>query len=300
MPEVIAAALIPLLTGLGASLATATFIATCPQGEVCAPSISAADDDGLFLRHVWPHDVRTRGELIARLCARPESTSRLKSFTGAIVRRLAGTSDRQFEKMLTEHARHGRQETCVEMALSDEMRPLAAEMDMDEPGKFKALLADGYWPHMTAGLCLEPMISESAMLFSNSRLAIRKGDLVAYAAKGSPTMACKVFLGDGGGKVFMWCNKPAAVYILDYDQLIHVSRVALVKQTGEPLKDARELDFSPLFSQGARKVMSMADDVPFIAPKEMDILYGLGIALADIVEAIRALPDSRLAGARIA
>ncbi|GEM_PF-4474266 len=35
----------------------------------------------------------------------------------------------------------------------------------------------------------------------------------------------------------------------------------------------------------------MADDLPYIAPKEKDILYALGLALADILDAIRALPD---------
>ncbi|GEM_PF-4530671 len=210
------------------------------------------DDDGLFLQHVWPHAVKTRRELVERLSARPISTSRLKAFTNTIVRNLAGTTDRQLEQILSQHQKHGFQEATVEMPISDEMGPLSAEMERDEPGKFRALLDDGHWPHMTAGLCLEPLICEGAMMFSNSRLAIRKGDLVAYAAKGSPTMGCKVYLGNGGGKVFLWSSKPAAVYIIDDHQLIHVSRVALVKQPGEPLKDARELDFGPLLSQGAK------------------------------------------------
>ncbi|RWX74441.1 hypothetical protein EPK99_24980 [Neorhizobium lilium] len=178
--------------------------------------------------------------------------------------------------------------------ITPEMALVREEMEGDKPGLFMQLLGEGNWPHLALGRCLEPMVVEGSLMFTDSRLDIRKGDLVAYASQGLPALGCKVFLGDAAGTVFFWSNQPAAVYCFDYRQLVHVARVSYVKTPGKPVADPRNLDYASLLPEPARDVIARLDDLPFLGPKEADLFKALAIVHEGIADAFSALPKENL------
>jgi hypothetical protein len=167
-------------------------------------------------------------------------------------------------------------------AVPDRDHPLVMEIDSQSPGLFQRLCNEGCIPHLSVGDCLSPEIDEGSIVFSHHDREIRKGDLVAFAAHGIPTLLCKVYLGTMNGRAYFWCNKPAMLYIFDLAHLIHVSRIAWVKRPGEHVIAARDIDFSIRLSPAAAKVKSWALNQALDAPKATSVFNGLLQALQEI------------------
>jgi hypothetical protein len=281
---------------LGITFGQAAFLAApiSPCAEIAFPDdveeiLFPADETCAVQRHVWPVSAASKGELISVLSGAPDvSTPEVRAYVHALATRLAHLSEKSVGELHSMVDTVGRPSMDVTMNIVPAMDPLRAAINAEKPGLFDRLIAEGKWPYLAFGFCLDPIIPEGSLIFTDDQAPISRGDVVGFMARGTVAQMMKVFLGEKDGIAYFCAPKPPCLMEIEVGNLIHVTKITTIKQARAR---AREIgDVRPFLPALARQRMDSLPARPFEAPKATNALWAIETAYQDIREAFRSLP----------
>ncbi len=156
-----------------------------PRDETCAGRL-----------HVWPAPCQTRGELIAFLTNGTDlGTPAAQSYCHAVASKIAELARHPVSDLQAMVEKTSMAPMDISMSIVPAMDPMRREMEAETPSLFDQLIADEQWPHHLVGFCLDPILPDGSLAFSDDHAPINRGDIVNFVAHGMVMPAIKVFLG---------------------------------------------------------------------------------------------------------
>ncbi|WP_349008761.1 hypothetical protein [Mesorhizobium sp. CN2-181] len=162
-----------------------------------------------------------------------------------------------------------------------------AELDLDgimvDAGLLDAFRGRAEFP--LEGHCLQSIIGEAAeRLVIDPQAPVRIGDVVMYAAAGSPSKLVKIFAGVKGGLAYFWCSHPETLLVYPAANILHVDKVAQIID-----RDGTRWTPEPVTFEAFRAGAEWA-----VVPKDESIEIAAGKATEMIYRAARALPGTTM------